>query len=131
MVSNVTLEQIYPLRYSLTVTFGRSRKDLLLHCFCIATSFSIISCCCGSSAAASCGGVGVTTVDVRAVSSSCCFFIFFSLICSSESTPMGQRGRRSRLKLNPQVERMSIFHCHYFYSANPHAKNALESKFSL
>lgn len=79
-------------RCSLTVTFGRSRNDLLLHCFCMATSFSIISCCCGSSATASRGGVGVTTVDERAVSSSCCFFIFFSRICSSESTPTGQRG---------------------------------------
>lgn len=106
------------MRHSLTVTFGRSRKDLLLHCFCMATSFSIISCCCGSSVATSWGGVGVTTVDVRAVSSSCCFFIFFSLICSSESTPTGQTGCTSWLKLNPSVNRIHFI----LVAANLHAK---------
>lgn len=92
-----------------TVTFGRSRKDLLLHCFCMATSFSIISCCCGSRVGASCKGVGVTTVDVRAVSSSCCFFSFFNRICSSESTPVGYRGCWFAQKLNVRVKEATLF----------------------
>lgn len=83
-----------------TVTFGRSMKDLLLHCFCMATSLSIMACCSGARLLSSGGGgVGVTTADVRAVSSSCCFFIFFSLICSSERTPTGQEGKQHVNKL--------------------------------
>lgn len=75
---------------TITVTLGRSMNERLLHCFCMATSFSIISSCSGASGTTSGTGVGVTTVDVRAVSSSF-FFIFFTRICSSERTPGNAR----------------------------------------